>query len=296
MISYIDSSFFAQFIAECADYLTSCVRIMYLPKYIGHLDIGSLQTMLTSKEGLNNYNILGTKLYVKYSGNNKEALSDVINSCRLFAIQQNATDIYNNIFASYIDNELWDNISRHHRVFSGRILSKKMQFHKDVLYLFENSVYFLTDIYLLTSPSPNNTIRTKITALLTSIKSQYSLNNFKKQINTHKNNDHPLCKYFTKDHNRVLSFLDNELSHYSKPQGKSIAILLIALNKAGYMVDWNRKLSQILSAFRDRYGDKIGSQKNIEDYLRGYRNNIYSDKNIAPSEIQEIENKLNQAI
>lgn len=105
-----------------------------------------------------------------------------------------------------------------------------------------------------------------------------------------------LVYFIIKDHDHILAFLDNELSRYSKPQGKYIAILLIVLNKAGYMVDWNRKLSQILSAFRDRYGDKIGSQKNIEDYLRGCRNNIYSDKNITPLEIQEIENRLNQAI
>lgn len=94
--------------------------------------------------------------------------------------------------------------------------------------------------------------------------------------------------FILKDEPLVWKFLNSELSRCDTPCGKPIAIALQVLQENKY-IDYKRKLTKILSVLNIRYPNKIGKQKNIEDYLRST-----VDKNIKDCEMKDAQQRFDE--
>ena len=116
------------------------------------------------------------------------------------------------------------------------------------------------------------------------------------KIKTHSNTIAPqysLVDYIIKDRNKVLQFIDNELRPCRATQGKLIAMLRIVLHDAGYLVEYNGKLSDIHKAFKDAYPGKVGALTGIVDYVNSYNNDKYmGDKRIKQEDLATLRDKL----
>lgn len=116
------------------------------------------------------------------------------------------------------------------------------------------------------------------------------------KIKTHSNTIAPqysLVDYIIKDRNKVLQFVDNELRPCRATQGKLIAMLIIVLHDAGYLVEYNGKLSDIHKAFKDAYPGKVGALTGIVDYVNSYNNDKYmGDKRIKQEDLATLRDKL----
>lgn len=116
------------------------------------------------------------------------------------------------------------------------------------------------------------------------------------KIKTHSNTIAPqysLVDYIIKDRNKVLQFIDNELRPCRATQGKLIAMLIIVLHDAGYLVEYNGKLSDIHKAFKDAYPGKVGALTGIVDYVNSYNNDKYmGDKRIKQEDLASLRDKL----
>ena len=116
------------------------------------------------------------------------------------------------------------------------------------------------------------------------------------KIKTHSNTIAPqysLVDYIIKDRNKVLQFIDNELRPCRATQGKLIAMLIIVLHDAGYLVEYNGKLSDIHKAFKDAYPGKVGALTGIVDYVNSYNNDKYmGDKRIKQEDLATLRDKL----
>ncbi len=103
----------------------------------------------------------------------------------------------------------------------------------------------------------------------------------------------PLEDFIIKDREKVLHFIDSELSVCSKPQGKLVAMIIVVLYKAGYIVEINGKLKAIHNALKDKYPSKIGNLQGIVDYANSYCKEDYSgDKKITNDELESLRKKL----
>lgn len=120
-------------------------------------------------------------------------------------------------------------------------------------------------------------------------KSLYSeyLNIVKQCSNTNLND------FICKDCDRVLRFIESELSRPQFRKGKDIATILFILHKDGY-INYERKLRTLLRILKEYYPNKIGENKNIEDYLRSVTTTSLSDKKITKEEIEEMRNRFYQ--
>ncbi len=106
---------------------------------------------------------------------------------------------------------------------------------------------------------------------------------------------HPsdISQFIVKDREKVLHFIDSELSACSKPQGKLVAMIIIVLYKAGYIVEINGKLKAIHNALKDKYPNKVGNLQGIVDYVNSCCKEGYSgDKNITDGELESLRKKL----
>lgn len=116
------------------------------------------------------------------------------------------------------------------------------------------------------------------------------------KIKTHSNTIAPqysLVDYIIKDRNKVLQFIDNELRPCRATQGKLIAMLIIVLHDAGYLVQYNGKLSDIHKAFKGAYPGKVGALTGIVDYVNSYNNDKYvGDKRIKQEDLATLRDKL----
>lgn len=116
------------------------------------------------------------------------------------------------------------------------------------------------------------------------------------KIKTHSNTIAPqysLVDYITRDRDKVLQFIDNELRPCKATQGKLIAMLIIVLHDAGYLVEYNGKLSDIHKAFKDAYPGKVGALTGIVDYVNSYNNDKYTgDKQIKQEALESLRYKL----
>lgn len=116
------------------------------------------------------------------------------------------------------------------------------------------------------------------------------------KIKTHSNTIAPqysLVDYITRDSDKVLQFIDNELRPCKATKGKLIAMLIIVLHDAGYLVEYNGKLSDIHKAFKDAYPGKVGALTGIVDYVNSYNNDKYvGDKRIRPKDLATLRDKL----
>lgn len=102
-----------------------------------------------------------------------------------------------------------------------------------------------------------------------------------------------LSELFIKDRTMALRFIDNELRACSRPQGKLIAMMIIALCEKGYLPHYSGKLTEIYSAFKRLYPNKVGTPRGIEDYIRGYyKPSDNNPKTIPNHEIEALKNKL----
>lgn len=118
------------------------------------------------------------------------------------------------------------------------------------------------------------------------------INNIKAYSNTIRPQS-SLVDYITRDRDKVLQFIDNELRPCKATQGKLIAMLIIVLHDAGYLVEYNGKLSAIHKAFKDAYPGKVGALTGIVDYVNSYKNNEYTgDKQIKMKDLESLRYKL----
>lgn len=102
-----------------------------------------------------------------------------------------------------------------------------------------------------------------------------------------------LSELLLKDREVVLKFIDDELRVCDRPQGKLIAMMIIALCEKGYLPHHSGKLTKIYSAFKHLFPDKVATQRGIEDYIRGYyKPNENNPKRIIPSELEILKSKL----
>lgn len=121
---------------------------------------------------------------------------------------------------------------------------------------------------------------------------QAFINEIKAYSNTIQS-QYSLVDYITKDRSKVLGFIDNELRPCKRKQGKLIAMLIIVLYEAGYLVEYNGKLSSIHKAFKDAYPGKVGALTGIVDYVNSYNNDEYTgDKQIKEADLTVLRNKL----
>lgn len=103
-----------------------------------------------------------------------------------------------------------------------------------------------------------------------------------------------LSQFIVKDKEKVLQFIDSELSACSKPQGKLVAMIIIVLHQGGYIVEFNNKLTMIYNAFKGRYQEKIGKFNGIVEYINSrYKDGYTGDKKITDNELDSLKNKLN---
>lgn len=120
---------------------------------------------------------------------------------------------------------------------------------------------------------------------------------FINEIKAHTNTIQPqfsLVDYITRNRDKVLQFIDNELRPCKATQGKLIAMLIIVLHEAGYLVQYNGKLSDIHKAFKDAYPGKVGALTGIVDYVNSYNNDRYAgDKQIKSKDLALLRDKLN---
>lgn len=107
-----------------------------------------------------------------------------------------------------------------------------------------------------------------------------------------KNNE--LTAFIVKDQEKVLNFIDNELSRCDRPQGKLVAMLIIALCDEGYFVHHSGKIAAMIKAFKSAYPEKVATPRGIEDYIRGrYYPDGNNPKRITDIELELLKNKLN---
>ena len=121
---------------------------------------------------------------------------------------------------------------------------------------------------------------------------QAFINKIKARSNTIQS-QYSLVDYITRDRDKVLQFIDNELRPCKATQGKLIAMLIIVLHDAGYLVEYNGKLSDIHKAFKDAYPGKVGALTGIVDYVNSYNNDKYTgDKRIRQEDLASLRDKL----
>ena len=121
---------------------------------------------------------------------------------------------------------------------------------------------------------------------------QAFINEIKARSNTIQS-QYSLVDYITRDRDKVLQFIDNELRPCKATQGKLIAMLIIVLHDAGYLVEYNGKLSDIHKAFKDAYPGKVGALTGIVDYVNSYNNDKYTgDKRIRQEDLASLRDKL----
>lgn len=103
-----------------------------------------------------------------------------------------------------------------------------------------------------------------------------------------------ISQFIVKGKEKVLQFIDSELSACSKPQGKLVAKIIIVLHKAGYISEIKGKLRAICESLKDRHPGKIGKFTGIVEYINSYYNkeNYSGDKKITADELNDLRNKL----
>ena len=104
----------------------------------------------------------------------------------------------------------------------------------------------------------------------------------------------PIAQFIIKDEEKVLKFIDDELSRCDKPQGKLVAMLIIALCDGGYFAHHSGKVTAMINAFKGAYPGKVATSRGIEDYIRGHYNpDGNNPKRITDIELELLKNKLN---
>lgn len=103
-----------------------------------------------------------------------------------------------------------------------------------------------------------------------------------------------LIDFIIKERQKILDFIDKELNACKGPQCKLIAIMIIALHKAGYMTYYKGKIKDIYNAFQTAYPGKIGAFTGIVDYINSHCNSNYSgDKQIKSIDLSQMGDELN---
>lgn len=102
-----------------------------------------------------------------------------------------------------------------------------------------------------------------------------------------------LADFIIKDSSKVLKFINDELSRYDKPQGKLVAMMIVALCDGGYFIHYSGNVKAMIDAFRRAYPKKVATNRAIEGYIQGYyKPNSNNPKRITDDELGLLKNRL----
>lgn len=112
---YIDSMVLYDFVSECSDYFFRCLRVCSLHKRYAK----TFSSLVTTSQNFTPYNVEASDFYLKYAPNNgviETAVNAYYNYIASGLLTEEVAQIsisFCNAFLSHMDNELWDNISKH---------------------------------------------------------------------------------------------------------------------------------------------------------------------------------------
>ena len=104
-----------------------------------------------------------------------------------------------------------------------------------------------------------------------------------------------LEKYISKDTDKVLKVIDNEMANAKKGSGRIIALIICALEKFGYIETIDGKVEKLHRAFVLRYKDRVGTRQSVSAYIEATRNpkSTSQYKGFTDNELNDFGAKLN---
>lgn len=90
-----------------------------------------------------------------------------------------------------------------------------------------------------------------------------SRSDFQAELSDDAEQTNPIEEFIIKKKDKVLKFINNELSRCNRTQGKLVAMLIVTLCDGGYFVHHRGKTLAMINAFQNAYPGKVATKRGI---------------------------------